>query len=88
MREVERVHGAKRPHLQRLNAVDHVIDRTRRGSKVKYVIQLPNVKGPVDVELLEFEVSFAPKVVDVRHPSGEKIVHGYDRVTFREQSIA
>jgi hypothetical protein len=55
---------------------------------VKYVIQLPNVKGPVDVELLEFEVSFAPKVVDVRHPSGEKIVHGYDRVTFREQSIA
>src|SRR5690242_11490380 len=54
---------------------------------MKNVIHLADVKGTVDVELLEFKIAFTAQVVDVRDAPGEEIIDGDDRVAFGKQRV-
>src|SRR5215469_2619673 len=52
------------------------------------VVDLAAVERPVDIQLLKFEITFSAQVLDVRRAPGEEIVHGDDRVAFRQQRVA
>jgi hypothetical protein len=48
------------------------------------IADLSAIKIPIDIQLKKLEISFTPKVRNIRHSSGEQIVHGYDRVALGE----
>src|SRR5262249_53328352 len=86
-RYVEGAHCAERAYLQRVNAMDHVIDGACGGSEVKNVIDLSAIDLPVDIELEKLELAFAAQVLDVGKPAGEQVVNRNHGVALGEQGI-
>jgi hypothetical protein len=55
---------------------------------VKNVIHLSALERTVDIKLEKFEVPLPSLVLDIRYATGEQVVDGNHRVTFRDQSVA
>src|SRR6185312_3499123 len=82
------MHGAQRPNLERLDAVDHVLDGAGWRGEMEDVIDFAAIKRTVNVELLEFECTIAAEVLNVRHPPGQEVVDSHHGITLCEQGIA
>ena len=65
-RNIECAHGTEGADLQRVNSMDHVVHGTSRRGKMENVIDIAAVNFAVDIELQEFKLAFAAKMLDVR----------------------
>src|SRR5215469_2498028 len=88
LRNLQRVQRSGGAHPQRLDAQPHVVDRTRRRSKVEDVVHLTYIKRLTDIDLLEAKLRFVLEMPQVREVSGPKIVDADDFTSLRQQRIA
>lgn len=87
MRDIESVKGSERSHLQRSDAVHHVIDRAGGAGEVKDVIDVARVKRLAYVFFYKLETRFIAKMLKIGAPAGQQIVDHDHAPTLAEQGI-
>src|SRR4051812_884963 len=89
LRESERVMSPKRADLQCRDRQLEIIDGTRRGREMKYVIEFVfRQENEIrNVVLDELEIRIAGEMTDVCGVAGDQVVDRDDAMTFREQAI-
>ena len=86
--DLERMKSAHGSDLQSGDAMQGVVDWTRRAGKVKHVIHLAAVKRLVDIYLPEFKSGFVAQVVEIRLAAGQQVIDRDDGITLPEQGVA
>src|SRR6185437_607556 len=87
-RKLQQIQNTDRAHLQRLDAILHVIFRTRRRGEIKDEIHLAGIEDLTDILLQELKSRFAVELCEIARVAGEKIVNAKNRMSLADQRIA